>query len=218
MASVGYGLNAFLPMKNARSLFLPILGLVLALGGCEKTPPPPADAVLFQAIQDNVTALEKKDVDGVMATIHPTSPSYESTREVVKQMFQMVDLKCTLTDMHVVTASADEAQVSFVQKTEKTGGEGQFQNNIVHGIHTLRLDNGKWKIFRTLQSSVTGPDGKPLGAPAAAADQEASPAPPAPDATTAPAPAPAATPAPAPAASAEPAAKPATPAEKPPQQ
>ncbi len=119
-------------------------------------------------------------------------------------MFQVVDLKCTLTDLHVVTASADEAQVGFVQKTEKTGGEGQFQDNIVRGIHTLKLDDGKWKIFDTKRTSVTGLDGKPLGTPAAGPEQDAAPAP-----TTAP------NPQSTPATEATP--KPPAPAEKPPQ-
>jgi ketosteroid isomerase-like protein len=193
-------------MKSAFSLLLPVLALVLVLEGCEKTPPPPPDTVLFQAIQDNVKALEKKDVDAVMATIHPKSLAYQATREAVTQMFQVVDLKCTLTDLHVVTASADEAQVGFVQKTEKTGGEGQFQDNIVRGIHTLKLDDGKWKIFDTKRTSVTGLDGKPLGTPAAGPEQDAAPAP-----------APAAAPTPQSTPPTEATPKPPAPAEKPPQ-
>jgi hypothetical protein len=130
-----------------------------------------------------------------MATIHPEAPSFDSTKDIVKQMFAVLDVKYTVSDLKVVTASPDEAQVSFVQKMEKTGGEGQFQNNIVEGIHTLRPDHGKWKIYRTLNEKITGLDGKPLTPPGAET----------PPAEAAPAPAPAAEPAP----------KPAIPAEKP---
>lgn len=191
-----------------KSFFAPLfaaLCLPFVFGGCEKpAAPPPDKTVLFQVIEDNVHAVEKKDADAVMATIHSKAPSFASTREIVSEMFKMLDLKCTLSDLQVVTATPEEARVSFTQKTEKTGGEGDFQNNIVKGVHILRPDDGKWKLFNTIQTSVTGLDGKPLGAPEAPA---AEPAP----ASPAPATAPTAEPAPTPAAP-EAAPKPATPA------
>jgi len=198
-------------MKSLLTPLLSVLSLAFVLAGCEKSAPPPDQAVLFQTIQDNVHALEKKDVDAVMATIHPQAPSFDSTREIISEMFKAVDLKYTLSDLKVVTAGPDEARVSFMQKTEKTGGEAGFQNNVVQGIHTLRPDNGKWKIYRTFQTSVTGLDGKPLTAP-----EEAAP-PASPEPTTEKPPGPAIPePAPAPATPAEPAPKPAAPpAEKP---
>jgi len=191
-------------MKSFLTPLLSVLALALVAGGCQKSSTPPDQAVLFQAVEDNVHALEKKDVDAVMATIHPQAPSFESTRDIISEMFKAVDLKYTLSDLKVVSATPDEARVSFVQKTEKVGGEAGFQNNIVQGVHTLRPDNGKWKIYRTFQTSVTGLDGKPLAAPTEAA-QEAAPAAPA---ATPPAPEPPPTPA-ATAAPAEPAPKPA---------
>jgi len=196
-----------------KSIFAPlftVLFLALLVSGCEKPQPPPDKTVFFQAIEDNVHALEKKDLDAVMATIHPKAPSFASTREIVGEMFKTLDLKCTLSDLQLVTASPEEARVSFSQKTEKTGGNGEFQNNIVKGVHILRPDEGKWKIFNTIQTSVTGLDGKPLGTPEATG-AESLPNPPAPSTP------PTAEPAPAPAAPAEPA-KPvpsAPPAEKP---
>lgn len=196
-----------------KSIFAPLFSVLLlafVVSGCEKPQPPPDKAVFFRTIEDNVHALEKKDLDAVMATIHPKAPSFASTREIVGEMFKALDLKCTLSDLQLVTASPEEARVSFTQKTEKTGGTGEFQNNIVKGVHILRPDEGKWKIFNTIQTSVTGLDGKPLGVPEAAG-AELVPAPPAPSAP------PTAEPSPAPAAPAEPAkpAPSAPPAEKP---
>ena len=159
-------------MKRFLIPVLFVLALAISFAGCEKVAPAPDNAVLIQAIQDNVHALEKKDIDAVMATIHPQARSFESTRQIVSEMFKAIDLKYTLSDLQVVSATADEAQVHFVQQTEKTGGDGQFQPNIVTGVHTLRPDQGKWKIYSTRQISVTGLDGKPLGRP-----EEPSPAP-----------------------------------------
>ncbi|MDR3403512.1 MAG: hypothetical protein P4L99_13525 [Chthoniobacter sp.] len=179
-------------MKSFLTPLLSVLALAFVVGGCQRSSTPPDQAVLFQAVEDNVHALEKKDVDAVMATIHPQAPSFESTREIISEMFKAVDLKYTLSDLKVVSATPDEARVSFLQKTEKTGGEAGFQNNIVQGVHTLRPDNGKWKIYRTFQTSVTGLDGKPLTAPTEAAPEAAPAAPsPAPTVPAEPAPKPA---------------------------
>ena len=149
-----------------KSIFVPLFSFVLAflVSGCDKAQPTPEKTVLFKAIEDNVHALEKKEVDAVMATIHPKAPSFGSTREIVGEMFKELDLKCELSDLEVVTASPKEARVRFSQKTEKIGGNGEFQNNIVKGVHILRPDGEKWKIFNTIQTSVTGLDGKSLGA------------------------------------------------------
>jgi len=196
-----------------KSFFAPLFAallLPLIWGGCEKpAAPAPEKTVLFQVVEANVHAVEKKDTDAVMATIHPKAPSFASTRDIVSEMFKTLDLKCTLSDLQLVTASPEEARVSFTQKTEKTGGEGDFQNNIVKGVHILRPDDGKWKIFNTVQTSVTGLDGKPLGAPEAPA-AETAPASPAPAASPAAETAP--TPAPAAPATSEATPKPATPA------
>jgi len=186
-------------MKISLLPLLPVFAIALLLGGCEKATPPPDTQALFQAVQDNVHALEKKDLDAAMATIHPEAPSFEANRQILAEMFKALDLKYELRDLKVVEASAEEAKVSFVQRTEKTGGSGDFQNNIVEGIHTLRPDHGKWKIYSTRQTKVSGLNGKPLGSPEESA---ASPAPATESSTNAPAPA-------------EP--KPAAPAEKPPQ-
>jgi hypothetical protein len=161
-------------------------------------PPRPDDKVLFQAIEDNVQAINKKDLDAFMATIHPSAPTFASTRDTVGKMFSTVDLKFTVKDLKVITSSPEEAQVSFVQTTEKVGGDAPFQNRIMEGVHTLRPDNGKWKIFGTAPIKVT-----PLNA-AAPGTPEVTPA--SPPTTPPPEPAPKAAPP-------EPA--PATPADKP---
>ena len=136
------------------------LGMSLALFACDK---PIADKnVLFGAIHENVHALEKKDVETVMATIHPGSPQFEGTREAVEEMFKSVDWKYTLSDLRIESATPEEVKVSYKQKMEKVGERGAFVSNIVEGIHTLRPDKGTWKIYKTLPTKVTDLSGKPL--------------------------------------------------------
>jgi hypothetical protein len=139
------------------------LGLLLIAAGCGK--PTPTKEEIFGTVQENVHALETKDVATVMATIHPQSPVYSGTKEAVQLMFANVDLKYTLSDLHVVSASPEEVKVSFIQKTEKVGGKGTFVNNIVEGVHTLRPDGQRWKIYKTLQTKITDLQGRPLFMP-----------------------------------------------------
>lgn len=174
--------------------------LMLALVSCDK---PMADKdAIFGVVHEHVHAFEKKDVETVMATIHPESPAYENTKEVLGQMFKSVDLKYELSDLRLESATPEEMKVGFRQKTTKTGGAGQFTDNIVEGIHTLRLDKGTWKIYKTLQLKITDLKGKPLFvSPEAAPSSPIEPAgqlPPAtpPQRPAEPAPAPAAPPTP----------------------
>ena len=163
------------------------LALTLALFACDK--PIASRDTIFAAIHENVHAFEKKDLETVMATIHPDSPQLEGTRAAVQEMFATVDVKYTLSELRIVSATPEEVKVNFVQRSEKTGGAGQFTDNIVEGIHTLRPDKGRWKIYKTLQTKITDLNGKPLFAPT-----EPPPSPPIPPAVTLP---PGVTPAPA---------------------
>lgn len=124
------------------------------------------DAV-FGVIHENVHALEKKDINTLMSTIHPDCASYAETRAAVEQMFKSVDLKYEVSDLKIVNSNGSEVKVSFKQKTTQVGTQAGFNDNIVEGIHTLKLDHGNWKIIKTLQQKITDLDGAPLFASAA---------------------------------------------------
>ena len=153
---------------NASTLLRALtFALALVLVSCSK---PLADKdALFGVIHEHVHAFEKKDVTTVMATIHPASPAFEGTRDAVEFVFKNLDLKYELTDLKLVSATPEEVKVSFVQKTTKTGGTGEFKDNVQEGIHTLRPDQGTWKIYKTLVLKVSDLQGKPLFLPSAPA-------------------------------------------------
>ncbi len=134
--------------------------LTLALFACDK---PIADKeVLFGAIHEHIHALEKKDVETVMATIHPDSPQLEEMREGATLMFKTVDAKFTLSDLRIESATPEEVKVSYSEKMEFLGGQQKFVDNIVEGVFTLRPDKGRWKIYKTLATKITDLKGKPL--------------------------------------------------------
>ncbi|MEI8106358.1 MAG: hypothetical protein WCI46_00965 [Verrucomicrobiota bacterium] len=124
------------------------------------------DAV-FGVIHENVHALEKKDINTLMSTIHPDCATYAETRATVEQMFKSFDLKYEVSDLKIVNSNGSEVKVSFKQKTTQVGTQADFNDNIVEGIHTLKLDRGNWKIIKTLQQKITDLNGAPLFASAA---------------------------------------------------
>lgn len=151
-------------MKSSTHSLLTAALFALGLISCQKAPPPD-EATIFGVVQENLRAMEQENVEAMMATIDPRAAAYKSTRELTQAMFQEVDLKYELSDLKLISATPEEARVSFVQRMEKTGGPGEFRNNIVHGVHLLRPDRGKWKIHGTMQLKVTDLDGQPLTAP-----------------------------------------------------
>jgi len=109
---------------------------------------------VFTSVKDNVNAMQNKDLEGVMATVHPDSPSFGSTREVLQDLFKKYDLRITLSDLKIVSATPEEVKVSFVQKTERLKGPVDLQSSVCDGVHTLRKDHGKWKIYNTLSGKA----------------------------------------------------------------
>lgn len=99
-------------------------------------------------VNANVDFMNQEDFDGVMSTIHPQSPSYEMTEKLVKKIFLVYDLNYKIEKLKVLEKNDNEAKVEFVQITTKLKGP-DFKNNKTTGVHTLKMDDGSWKIFST---------------------------------------------------------------------
>jgi len=85
-----------------------------------------------------------KNLDAIMAAIHPESPDYAATRQLMDELMENFARRCTLEDAKVISCGQDEAQVLFVQTTEKISGDLPFGDNWVAGIHTLRKHDRTW--------------------------------------------------------------------------
>lgn len=105
----------------------------------------PEDEELFTVLDKNLQTIQDQDIDGYMETIHPESPAYDSTKDIMDQM-TVYTLDIELSKLSVEEKSADEAKVSYTQRSMKVDGP-EYQNNEVSGFHILKPDNGKWKIF-----------------------------------------------------------------------
>ncbi len=97
-------------------------------------------------VQENIRAMNDRDLDKAMATIDDQSPSYEQTKQVAKRLFEMYDLKYALDSVKVIMKTDDEARVECIQTTTKVRGPA-FRDNKIYFVHTLRKSDGTWKIY-----------------------------------------------------------------------
>lgn len=101
-----------------------------------------------EVVNANAEYMNKEDLDAVMTTIHPESPSYPATEAMAKQIFDRYDLNYKIENVKVLEENATEAKVEFTQLTTKIKGP-EFHNNRTVGIHTLRKDGNSWKVYST---------------------------------------------------------------------
>lgn len=132
----------------------------------------PEDEELFRVLEDNIQTMQDEDIDAYMETIHPDSPAYDTTEDLMEQM-AVYELDVEVSDLSVADKSEDEATVNFTQRSMKIEGP-DYQNNEIKGVHTLKPDEGVWKIFGTEASEqiALDEDGEVMEDPEADLDLE----------------------------------------------
>jgi len=126
-------------------LFVAILASA-AGSGCGKESETPNDP--GAVVQENIKAMNNEDLDKAMATIDDQSASYDQTKKVAKQLFELYDLKYELDSLKVISQTDDEARVECIQTTMKVKGPA-FRDNRIVFVHTLRRVDGIWKIYNS---------------------------------------------------------------------
>jgi len=116
--------------------------LINSFGNTAAAEAPDYKAVVYE----NIRASNAEDVDAYMATIHPDSPAYASTREMLATIFQNYDLKYSVSGLNVLEETSREVRLSFVLITQKIRGP-DFRDNKITGVMVLRKDGDKWKIY-----------------------------------------------------------------------
>ena len=133
-------------MKRLSIALIAAIVAITAVPGCSqeaKTPNDPASVV-----QENINAMNGEDLDKAMATIDEQSASYDQTKKVAKQLFELYDLKYELDSLKVISQTDDDARVECIQITTKVKGPA-FRDNRIVFVHSLKKSEGNWKIYNS---------------------------------------------------------------------
>lgn len=103
---------------------------------------------IIAAVKENIAATEAEDKERVLKTIHKDSPQRKSTINGMDFVFENFDMKFELEKVEVLEVTGDDAKVYYEQTTRAIKGEG-FAPTRATGIHYMKKENGKWKIFKT---------------------------------------------------------------------
>jgi hypothetical protein len=105
-------------------------------------------AEIIAVVKENIDATQAKDKERVLKTIHKDCPQLRSTIQGMDYVFANYDMEFKLEKAEVIEISGEDAKVYYVQTTKATRGEG-FSPTRASGIHHMKKEDGKWKIFKT---------------------------------------------------------------------
>ncbi|MDZ7626327.1 MAG: hypothetical protein U5J96_18015 [Ignavibacteriaceae bacterium] len=109
---------------------------------------PKIAAELIAVIRENIAATEAKDKDRVLKTIHKDCPQLRSTIQGMDYVFANFDMKFDLEQIEVLEVSDEDAKIYYMQTTRAISGQG-YPPTRASGIHLMKKEDGKWKIFKT---------------------------------------------------------------------
>lgn len=118
-------------------------GTLKGLAASQPSPTPPDYAA---ELYENIRASNAENIQAYMATIHPASPSYATTEDLLKKLFETYDLSYKVSGVSVVEKSSSEVHLSFVLVTRKIRGPS-FRDNQITGVMIMRKDGSVWKIY-----------------------------------------------------------------------
>ena len=94
----------------------------------------------------NIQAYQEEDLDRVMNTMHPNSPSNSEVKQISEYAFEYYDISYEKNSFEVVSLSDSDAIVRITQ-TARTMQSSDFKNNRTTSLQTLKKYNGQWKFF-----------------------------------------------------------------------
>jgi hypothetical protein len=156
---LGYaGWHRVFPMKLPPIPAAILVSTTLAVSACQRVTESDKVAAV-ETVKANVVAMQAKNMDAIMATIHSQSPHFEQTKMITQRMFELYDIDYKLETVEVETATPDTIRVRFAQKMSKTRGPEEFVSGTMTGVHVLRRDGGSWKLWATEPGKLAPSDG-----------------------------------------------------------
>lgn len=135
----------------ARSfLFVLVSGSFAGPANGQDKPKPEADAAVTDALRKvmeaNCQANEKENIEDALATIHPESPNFASTRQLTERLFEAVDLKYELKTFRYI-GSDETYSVGRARIRASSADPQKFRNNESDLMLVFRKDKDTWKIW-----------------------------------------------------------------------
>ncbi len=106
---------------------------------------------IIAVINDNINALENRDVEAYMATIFQESlfdEVYWETEATIQDLFAKHELHYEIDEVEFLSIDSEEVVVRVTQTTTLVSGE-VFNDNTTVNIHTFRKQDGAWKFYIT---------------------------------------------------------------------
>jgi hypothetical protein len=139
---------------KSRSLLNLLLACTTALFvGCEKITEADKTAAV-ETVRANLEAMKTRNADALSETVHPSSPNFEETKSAAQRQAERYTLLYDLKSAEFDSIKGGEIRVRFVQETRKVLGPDDLKDNRVTGLHTLRRDGTKWKLWGTQVQKV----------------------------------------------------------------
>ena len=105
---------------------------------------------LTSVIKHNVKAMNDEDINAYMQDVHPNSPGYAATKNMLTQLFKIYDLKVTLISIKPLMIDDQYFIVRAQQKTIKKSGTAPFSDNIIDVIHVYKKYQNKWLLWSSM--------------------------------------------------------------------
>ncbi len=94
----------------------------------------------------NLEASQKKDLQGVIATIHSKSPVMAPTVQLMQKLFESYEIEFTPLDFKYIATDEGYAICRTKSKALKISGP-QFRDNTVTALMVFKKDGKNWKIW-----------------------------------------------------------------------
>jgi hypothetical protein len=109
---------------------------------------PKVAAEIIAVIKENIAATQAEDKERVLKTLHKDCPQLRSTVQGMDYVFANFDMQFDLEQIEVLEITGEDAKVYYMQTTRAVHGAG-FAPTRATGIHWMKKEDSKWKIFKT---------------------------------------------------------------------
>jgi S1-C subfamily serine protease len=114
-----------------------------------------SDESIKTVINKAFQAMEEKNLEAYMSTVHKFNPAYREMKEDFKEVFLNYDFDFTVLEIEILEKTYEYAEVDILY-TFKNLSNPQDQNVYrVSGEYTLAKENGRWKILLASEEMQT---------------------------------------------------------------